>query len=174
MCVGMIVFVIVWNKFWILIFCCDRVELFLNGFVRFIFIFVNIVCWYIVIVNIFLYLYIVYLWWLIDGFLGIYFEVWGKLEWLICVFVIEGYDGNFYYFVVVCIEVWGIVFVGLLFWVLNYVVLIMYSIWFVVVRIVVYWIWFVIMFNIKLIFKCCWWIVVSLMWWWFWRKNVVE
>lgn len=169
----MIVFVIVWNKFWILIFCCDRVELFLNGFVRFIFIFVNIVCWYIVIVNIFLYLYIVYLWWLIDGFLGIYFEVWGKLEWLICVFVIEGYDGNFYYFVVVCIEVWGIVFVGLLFWVLNYV-LIMYSIWFVVVRIVVYWIWFVIMFNIKLIFKCCWWIVVSLMWWWFWRKNVVE
>lgn len=173
MCVGMIVFVIVWNKFWILIFCCDRVELFLNGFVRFIFIFVNIVCWYIVIVNIFLYLYIVYLWWLIDGFLGIYFEVWGKLEWLICVFVIEGYDGNFYYFVVVCIEVWGFVFVGLLFWVLNYV-LIMYSIWFVVVRIIVYWIWFVVVFSIKLIFKCCWWIVVSLMWWWFWRKNVVE
>lgn len=173
MCVGMIVFVIVWNKFWILIFCCDRVELFLNGFVRFIFIFVNIVCWYIVIVNIFLYLYIVYLWWLIDGFLGIYFEVWGKLEWLICVFVIEGYDGNFYYFVVVCIEVWGFVFVGLLFWVLNYV-LIMYSIWFVVVRIIVYWIWFVVVFSIKLIFKCGWWIVVSLMWWWFWRKNVVE
>lgn len=169
----MIVFVIVWNKFWILIFCCDRVELFLNGFVRFIFIFVNIVCWYIVIVNIFLYLYIVYLWWLIDGFLGIYFEVWGKLEWLICVFVIEGYDGNFYYFVVVCIEVWGFVFVGLLFWVLNYV-LIMYSIWFVVVRIIVYWIWFVVVFSIKLIFKCCWWIVVSLMWWRFWRKNVVE
>lgn len=173
MCVGMIVFVIVWNKFWILIFCCDRVELFLNGFVRFIFIFVNIVCWYIVIVNIFLYLYIVYLWWLIDGFLGIYFEVWGKLEWLICVFVIEGYDGNFYYFVVICIEVWGFVFVGLLFWVLNYV-LIMYSIWFVVVRIIVYWIWFVVVFRIKLIFKCGWWIVVSLMWWWFWRKNVVE
>lgn len=173
MCVGMIVFVIVWNKFWILIFCCDRVELFLNGFVRFMFIFVNIVCWYIVIVNIFLYLYIVYLWWLIDGFLGIYFEVWGKLEWLICVFVIEGYDGNFYYFVVVCIEVWGFVFVGLLFWVLNYV-LIMYSIWFVVVRIIVYWIWFVVVFSIKLIFKCCWWIVVSLMWWRFWRKNVVE
>lgn len=169
----MIVFVIVWNKFWILIFCCDRVELFLNGFVRFIFIFVNIVCWYIVIVNIFLYLYIVYLWWLIDGFLGIYFEVWGKLEWLICVFVIEGYDGNFYYFVVICIEVWGFVFVGLLFWVLNYV-LIMYSIWFVVVRIIVYWIWFVVVFRIKLIFKCGWWIVVSLMWWWFWRKNVVE
>lgn len=173
MCVGMIVFVIVWNKFWILIFCCDRVEWFLNSFVRFIFIFVNIVCWYIVIVNIFLYLYIVYLWWLIDGFLGIYFEVWGKLEWLICVFVIEGYDGNFYYFVVICIEVWGFVFVGLLFWVLNYV-LIMYSIWFVVVRIIVYWIWFVVVFRIKLIFKCGWWIVVSLMWWWFWRKNVVE
>lgn len=173
MCVGMIVFVIVWNKFWILIFCCDRVEWFLNSFVRFIFIFVNIVCWYIVIVNIFLYLYIVYLWWLIDGFLGIYFEVWGKLEWLICVFVIEGYDRNFYYFVVVCIEVWGFVFVGLLFWVLNYV-LIMYSIWFVVVRIIVYWIWFVVVFSIKLIFKCGWWIVVSLMWWRFWRKNVVE
>lgn len=173
MCVGMIVFVIVWNKFWILIFCCDRVEWFLNSFVRFIFIFVDIVCWYIVIVNIFLYLYIVYLWWLIDGFLGIYFEVWGKLEWLICVFVIEGYDGNFYYFVVICIEVWGFVFVGLLFWVLNYV-LIMYSIWFVVVRIIVYWIWFVVVFRIKLIFKCGWWIVVSLMWWRFWRKNVVE
>lgn len=173
MCVGMIVFVIVWNKFWILIFWCDRVEWFLNSFVRFIFIFVNIVCWYIVIVNIFLYLYIVYLWWLIDGFLGIYFEVWGKLEWLICVFVIEGYDGNFYYFVVICIEVWGFVFVGLLFWVLNYV-LIMYSIWFVVVRIIVYWIWFVVVFRIKLIFKCGWWIVVSLMWWRFWRKNVVE
>lgn len=173
MCVGMIVFVIVWNKFWILIFCCDRVEWFLNSFVRFIFIFVNIVCWYIVIVNIFLYLYIVYLWWLIDGFLGIYFEVWGKLEWLICVFVIEGYDGNFYYFVVICIEVWGFVFVGLLFWVLNYV-LIMYSIWFVVVRIIVYWIWFVVVFRIKLIFMCGWWVVVSLMWWRFWRKNVVE